>query len=508
MRFGSVRLRAVLLAVALGFLVWGFRDLIFVQLPFVFRDEHEDMSFGWYVPLFSLYVLWCERRRIVESLGAPSLLGLVLTLPFLFIGFIGVRGIQIRFGVVAFAGLFLTVAWAMFGRETAKRVLFPALFLLFCIPLATFLDVVTVHLRLLASSVAYGVLKGFGSDAVRQGTMIASASGKFAIDIAEPCSGLRSIFALMALTAGYAYFNQPTWLRRGLLFALSVPLAVLGNIMRILTICLVGTYASGEFATGFYHDYSGYIVFIVAIGLMVACGELITKCSERRKTPHPSGPAASAENLQTTNPSNVQTFKPSNVQTLLIPVLCLALLVPAMCFQSMTPEPLVCEAPAVHLGELPGFVSEEKPISEAEKTVLPGDTRIEKRLYTEPSGHWYLVSLVVGGKHKGSIHRPELCLPAQGFLMTEPRTVEARGGAWRVISLDGGPGRPKLGFAYTFFNQDGFRTASHVRRILRDVWDRSFHNRIDRWVMVTVNSSRWDDFGMLRFVSRLMEGMR
>ena len=174
-----------------------------------------------------------------------------------------------------------------------------------------------------------------------------------------------------------------------------------------------------------------------------------------------------------------------------------------MYLQSTAGEPTLCEPPDVHLAELPGFTSEERPMSEAEKHVLPDDTRIEKRLYTAADGHWFLVSVVIGGRSKSSIHRPELCLPSQGFLMTDPRTVESAGSAWRLITLDGGVDRPSMGFAYTFYNQAGFRTASHVRRIFRDVWDRSFNCRIDRWVMVTVHSSRWDDRGLQAFLSEL-----
>ena len=492
MKFREIHFRFGLLAVLFASLVWGFRDLIFDQMPFIFRNPQEDMSFGWYVPLFSAYVIWVERDRIRKSLGAPGVGGLLLALPFLFIGFIGVRGIQVRFGVLAFAGLCLSSVWAVFGREAAKRVLFPSLFLLFCIPLATFLDVITVHLRLLATSVAFFVLQGFGADVVRQGTMISSGSGAFAIDVAEPCSGLRSIFALMALTAGYAYFNQPTWLRRGILFALSVPLAILGNVMRILTICLVGTYASGSFATGFYHDYSGYIVFIVAILLMVACGELITKCS---KVP--------AEGKRTPQGATLPDGGRGRI-SLVLPCLLALLVLPVMYFQSVAPAPLVCEAPDVHLAEIPGFTSETHEAGEAEQTMLPKDTRIEKRFYRNDR-EWFLVSLVVGGKEKGSIHRPELCLPAQGFLMTDPRTLDVRGRKWRALTLDGGIGRPSLGFAYTFFNQDGFHTVSHVGRIFRDVWDRSVHGRIDRWVMVTVNASRHDDRGLSALLARLKE---
>ena len=114
---------------------------------------------------------------------------------------------------------------------------------------------------------------------------------------------------------------------------------------------------------------------------------------------------------------------------------------------------------------------------------------------------------MIGGKSKSSIHRPELCLPSQGFQMMNPRSLDAGGVAWHAVTLARGT-LPPLGFAYTFFNQDGFRTSSHVRRILRDVFDRSFRARIDRWAMVTVNGSRADDASLGAFLAHLKEVIR
>lgn len=188
---------------------------------------------------------------------------------------------------------------------------------------------------------------------------------------------------------------------------------------------------------------------------------------------------------------------------LIVPALTFALVALVMIALALTPATTVCEAPDIVLPELVGFTSEELEPSEAELTVLPSDTKIVKRLYTDRRGDWYAVSVVIGGTSKSSIHRPELCLPSQGFLMMSPHTVTLTDSVWRVIRLDGGNGRGSLGFAYTFFNQAGFRTASHLSRIFRDVWDRSLYNRIDRWVMVTVNASRSDDISLESFLSRI-----
>lgn len=259
----------------------GYHLLLLEHAPMIFNDALEDMSYGWYVPVFSLYVVWNERRRIADSVGEPSWLGLLLIVPFAFAGFLGARGTQIRLEIVGFVGTLIGLVWAVFGKRTMRQTLFPFLFLLFCIPLHTYLDLVTIHLRLLAVSVAQGVLQGCGVDVVREGTMLFSPAGSFSIDVAEPCSGMRSLFAMMALTAGYSYFTQPTWIRRGLLFALSIPIAIIGNVSRILSIVLVAATCSSDFAMGFYHDYSGYVVFLVAVFLMVAAGGFITKGAER-----------------------------------------------------------------------------------------------------------------------------------------------------------------------------------------------------------------------------------
>ena len=276
----EIHVRVWLFAAALVAMLFGYRLLLVDHAPAVFSNAQEDMSYAWFVPVFSLYVLLRERREILASVGEPSVFGLLLIVTFAFAGFLGVRGTQIRLEIVGFIGTLIGLVWATFGVRTVKAILFPALFLLFCLPFHTYLDVVTIHLRLLAVTVAHGILQGCGADVVREGTMLLSRSGSFSIDIAEPCSGMRSLFAMMALTAGYAYFTQPTWFRRALLFALAVPIAVIGNVSRILSIVLVATTCSADFATGFYHDYSGCVVFLVAVFLMVATGGLITKGAE------------------------------------------------------------------------------------------------------------------------------------------------------------------------------------------------------------------------------------
>lgn len=480
---------AVIVGVLL-LMIWGFHAMLFDHAPHVFMAKEEDLSYAWLVPPFSLYVLWVERKALVASLGRPSWLGFLFTLPCFFVGILGTRGVQVRFEMLAFIGLLVTVPWTVFGWKTAKRMLFPALFLCFCLPLATYLDIITVHLRLFATSTAYLILKGFGADIVQKGTMVLTADGSFGIDVAAPCSGLRSIFALMALTAGYAYFTQKTWLRRFALFACSIPLAVLGNVMRIISICVVALVASSEFATGFYHDYSGYVVFLVAISCMVGCGALIQRIGAQ-----PSGAQAEA--------SAIDGRKLSR-SAWALPALMMLIALPILSYQAQTPQPIVMPAPTVVLPEMPGTEQQILEPSEAELNVLPADTIIRKAVYTMANGMSFSVSAVIGGTSKSSIHRPELCLPAQGFEMREPRTRLVDGRSWHFLTVRSAMS-PPMGFAYTFFNQEGYATSSHLARIWRDIVDRTFFNRLDRWVMLTVTSSFDDERVLTAFLVELQK---
>jgi len=190
-----------------------------------------------------------------------------------------------------------------------------------------------------------------------------------------------------------------------------------------------------------------------------------------------------------------------------IPAVATVLTVAAMLYQAKTVDPVLCEAPNVKLGEIAGYESQVREPGEAELKVLPADTQFDKRIYVSDDGRWYQVTVVIGGKSKSSIHRPEMCLPSQGYQMMDPHDLTVGDVAWHRVTLAHKESRP-IGFSYTFFNQAGFRTSSHVRRIFRDVWDRSVLGRIDRWVMVTVNSSETDDGRIAAFLSKLEEFMK
>jgi exosortase len=105
-----------------------------------------------------------------------------------------------------------------------------------------------------------------GMQATRVGTSI--YTGDFSFDIAAPCSGINSLFSLLALAAIFAYLTEHSNIKRLILFISAIPIAVVTNIIRVTSIGLVAKGFNKEIALSMYHDYSGYVIFAISLGLL------------------------------------------------------------------------------------------------------------------------------------------------------------------------------------------------------------------------------------------------
>lgn len=246
-----------------------------------------DMSHGWLIPLMSLYLVWRKREDLKAAQRTSGGAGWTLVVASLLLYLLGLRIQQTRLVLFSLIGLLLGIPWVLYGRAVARLLVFPCFYLVFCIPFS-FLDALTLPLRLAGTLVSATVLNGLGIPVMRVGTAIQVHAGAgFALDVAHPCSGLRYLVAMVALTTAYAYLTQKGTWRRGALFLASIPIAMAGNMVRIILIAVVGVFFGSDVAVGFYHDYSGYVVFAVAILLMIGVGNLLTPAhGNKRKESH------------------------------------------------------------------------------------------------------------------------------------------------------------------------------------------------------------------------------
>ncbi|MFC1497327.1 exosortase/archaeosortase family protein [Verrucomicrobiota bacterium] len=234
-----------------------------------------DLSHCWIIPLVSVFIIWRKRKEFVSAPKKTNVIGFVIIVLSLTLHWFGFKAQLTRLSLLSLIGLLWGIPFYLYGKNIARLLLFPCAYLVFCIPLS-FLNNITVPLRIIVSSSACFILNGLGIVSVRTGTMISSSiAGGFNFDVADACSGLRSLLAITALTAAYAYFTQRKVWKQWLLFVMAVPLAIAGNIVRILSIALVAVLFGQEKAVAVYHDLSGLIVFLAAVLLMVGFGELI-----------------------------------------------------------------------------------------------------------------------------------------------------------------------------------------------------------------------------------------
>lgn len=228
-----------------------------------------EYSHGWLIPLVSAAALWAHRKALAVAPRRTHWAALTWVVAALVLHWVAARVQQPRLSLAAFVLLIWAIPSFLYGPTIGRLLAFPCFYLVFCIPM-NFFDGLSFQLRILATGVSTGVLNGLGIQVVRSGSAIHAANGAFALEVADPCSGIRSLLAMTALTAAYAYFAQRVLWKRAVLFVSAIPLAVAGNVIRVLSIGIVAHWGGQERALHYYHEYSGYSVFIAAVLLMFA----------------------------------------------------------------------------------------------------------------------------------------------------------------------------------------------------------------------------------------------
>jgi exosortase len=259
----------------------------------------EDWQHCFLVPPAVAFIVYLERKKLALLPVGGTWLGLpvlALGLASFWFGHLADL-VYLGYGSMhlVLAGLILL----FLGRAWFQTLLFPWMFLGFMWPLLFLDNVLAFPLRVLMSQASVATLNAIGIACTLSGTAILSASdqltGKpvgqlFSVDVADPCSGIRSLFALMMVSALYGYFSLGAWWKRGVLFMTAIPLAVVGNLFRILMLTF-GTIAMGsEAAIGsiddpsFFHMLSGYVVFAVAIAGMLGIAQLLNLSPTRLRS--------------------------------------------------------------------------------------------------------------------------------------------------------------------------------------------------------------------------------
>ena len=231
-----------------------------------------DDGHGNLIPFVVLGLFWWRRA---ELLAVPKRVwgpGLVVLAAAVLVHVAGYVVQQPRVSVVAmFAGIYalMGLAW---GPAWLRASFFPFVLFVFCIPLGSLAEGVTFPLRMVvAQATAWISNEVLGIAVVRDGSQIFSPARTFNYDVAPACSGIRSLISLLALTVVYGFLTFRAAWKRGLMVVIAVPLAVVGNVVRLLGVVVVAE-AFGQDAGAWVEQRLGFITFAVAIGCVLGIG--------------------------------------------------------------------------------------------------------------------------------------------------------------------------------------------------------------------------------------------
>lgn len=223
--------------------------------------SHSDNSHGFLVPLISLYFVWSERGKLNQIALASSSIGAVLLVICLIIYVVSYAGdIAFTARLMMVFSLFCIILFN-FGFDIVRLLLFPLLFLLFMIPIpVSFIEKISIPMQLFASSASAYFIKLLSIPVYQEGNILYFSQTQ--LEVAQACSGLRSIVSLIMLSVIFAYLFPKSMIKKLILLMSAIPIALFANIARVTGTGILSHFYGSVMARGFLHDLSGLIVFV------------------------------------------------------------------------------------------------------------------------------------------------------------------------------------------------------------------------------------------------------
>jgi exosortase len=241
-----------------------------------------DFSHGFLVPLFAAYLVWEKRETLRGTMIAPCWSGIAVMALGLVVLLLGVYGSELFLSRVSLVILLAGLVLCFGGRQFLKELRFALLVLLLAIPIpAIIFNQITFPLQILASKLASFLLPFFGVPVLREGNVIVLPLMR--LEVAEACSGIRSLMSLFTLAVFYGYFLEKSLGRRVALVLASIPIAIAANAVRILGTGLCVQYWDPDKALGFFHDFSGWVIFLVSLTCLYAVHRAMSLFPAKRR---------------------------------------------------------------------------------------------------------------------------------------------------------------------------------------------------------------------------------
>ncbi len=249
-----------------------YRDVI---AKLVHDWSHDDnYSHGFLIVPIALYFAWERRGKLLAAARQPSLLGLLVVAGSVLTLMAGVLGAELFLTRISLIGVIAGSVLFILGWQHLRILALPIAFLLLMIPIpAIIFNQIAFPLQLLASRFGEWTLSALSIPVLREGNVITLASTQ--LEVAEACSGIRSLISLLTLGIVYGYFMHPSVAVRTIIALATIPVAILANGMRVAGTGVAAHYYGPEAAEGFFHTFSGWLVFLAAFAMLFVIHRII-----------------------------------------------------------------------------------------------------------------------------------------------------------------------------------------------------------------------------------------
>ena len=470
------------------------------------RANGGEWQFCLIVPFIVGFLVYRERERLIGKPLQGRWMGvfpLAIGALFYFFGFkvntgyLGYAALQ-----TVLAGLILLLA----GREWWRTLFFSWLFLFFAWPLFPLDNLLAAQLKIPTAEMAAIILRWFGVGTVREGSALSSASdvlssltqgAKFHLEVSDSCSGMRSLYTLLMVAALYGHLALRRALPKLIVFCSAIPLAVAGNVVRLLMLAFGSLWFGQKFAIGSqngdhleestYHLLCGFAVFGVALAGMFALASFL----EGR---HWKGMKLFDSVKIKRSDASTADMPFSELMKRVLTALALGATGIGLCM--LAPSRMIFDEPGMR-AELPAEVGEyqsmQQGMTSKEQNNFDPTVKLDRRYYAAPNGRQIMATLVLAGEKKKTLHPPTICLPDAGWIITDlsempllmddGRTIEVS--LMRVFrDYEPVPGQRERITGLNIYWYEGTKGASTPSFFMTDIityWDAIFLNRNHRW---------------------------
>ena len=263
------------------YMAYSITTLILVYLPVIYEliltwYGDSNYSHGFLVPVVSGYLIWKKRQELSEIEKSTNSSGMILIavgIIFFILGNAASEYFTVRFSLIV---ILFGLVYYYYGSGIIRRTWFEIIFLIFMIPIPYVIYFsATFPMQLLVSKVTVFLLDGLGMSVVRQGNIIHLANQS--LEVAEACSGLRSLISILALGAIYSYLTQRRFTSKIVLFLSTIPIALVGNIFRVFLTSIIVYIFEADVTAEPIHSIMGASVFVVAFLLLLITGSILKK---------------------------------------------------------------------------------------------------------------------------------------------------------------------------------------------------------------------------------------